>query len=92
MQKTSNVFLGHLVERVFHIFPRVYSIMGVARGAPDTFYNSVEHKPYATTKMELFVARNRSQPETVVTDNFVLNVTGLLHPTPKCKNKFRLRQ
>ena len=33
-KNSGKVFLGHLGERVFHIFPRLHSIMGVN---PNTF-------------------------------------------------------
>ena len=45
--------------------------------------------------MELFVTENGNSWElvlTVVTEHSVLNVTGLLDPTPKHIDKLRLRQ
>ena len=57
LKASGNVFLGHLRESVFHIFPRLHSIMG---GAPDTFQNfrgscyNIQFKQYTTSKIELF--------------------------------------
>ena len=40
-----------------------------------------ESRTLKTTKMEIFVSTiNESQPLTVVTKNFVLDATGVLHP------------
>ena len=52
-------------------------------------------KPYAASKMELFVIKKGNSWElllTVVTESLVLNVKGLLDPTLKRVDKFRLRQ
>ena len=71
MRKTpGNVFLGGLGGCAFHFFPRLYSIRGGM--PPDTFQNfcascyNIQIKPYATSKMELIVTKNKEWLETVV--------------------------
>ena len=99
MWKTSgNVFLGLLGEWVFDIFPTLHSIKGLPSQYLLKFSwscGNIQFKPYATSKMELFVTENGNSWElvlTVVTEHSVLNVTGLLDPIPKHIDKLRLRQ
>ena len=64
---------------------------------PNTFWNfcgsyyNIQFKPYATSKIKLFVTKIGNSWKrllTVVTENFVLNVTGLLDPIMKHVDKF----
>ena len=67
-------------------------------GSPDTFPNfcgscyKSQFKRYATSKMELCDRKGNSWKLllTVVTEIFLLKVTGLLDPSPKNVHKFRV--
>ena len=66
MQKASgNVFLRHLGEWDFHIFITLHLILAVGVDAPNTLKNfcgscyNIQIEPYANSKMEVFVAKNR---------------------------------
>ena len=61
-------------------------------GSPDAFQNflgscyNIQFKPYATSKMQLFQKKRGNSWKlllTVVTENLVLNLTGLQDPTLK---------
>ena len=78
---SGNCIFRHLGRWVFHIFPRFHLIMGVTHqyfskippehgGDPNVFYNfpgcyNIQFKPYETSKMELFLAKNTYWLETV---------------------------
>ena len=63
MQKSSgNVFLGHVEELVFHIFPRLLSITGVPpKYLSEFLWIMLQYsiQTLAESKMELFVTKNR---------------------------------
>ena len=52
----------------------------------------IQLNPYATSRVELFLTKNRKLFLNVVTEIFALNVPGLLNPTLKHIHKFTLRQ
>ena len=80
---SEDVFLGYLREWVFHIFPKMQSIMGVSQIPFKIFVDVTIFK----------MAKNGGNWELLltVTEKFVLNVTGLLGPSLNRIDKFRLR-
>ena len=99
MQKTSgNVFLVYIGERIFHIFPKMNSIIGGFSPIPFriflnyvTILNSspMQHLRLCYLRQKV---GNDWKLLTVLTQNFVLNVTGFQYLTLKRTDKFRLRQ
>ena len=85
MRKTSrNVFLQHLREWVFHIYPRFHPIMG-------------EYPPYFLEFLWIMLQYSIQTlcniwGGTLFDKNIFLNVIGLLDLTLKHIDKFRLRQ
>ena len=100
MWKTSeNVFLGHLRGWVFHIFPRLHSIMKGRGGLPCPtipFRIFVDHVAVCNilrwSSLWQKIVNGWKLLLIVLTWRFVVNVTELLDLTLKCINEFRLRQ
>ena len=93
---SKNVFSGHLGEWVFYIFLTLHSIMGVV---PFSIFidhvRIISSSPMQHLRWSSLSQKNGNSWElvlTVVAESFVLNVTGVLDPTLKSIDKFRLRQ
>ena len=92
MWKTSgNVFSGHVAEWVFHIFPRLPSIMCLLKPEYSWVMLQCSVQRWSWSLWWQKIGNRWKLLSIVFTESFILNMMGLLDPAWKHINKFYLK-